>query len=117
MALDLSNKALTMMLKTVIGSLGIDGQALLDNLIQFQQFVLGQIQHHDKRLVSIEVAVLEQNQLLRELLAIAEKRAQLLENENVGRAKSGRDFIESGCGLRDECTVELVDARASESNA
>jgi hypothetical protein len=77
MALDLSNKALTMMLKTVIGSLGIDGEALLANLMQFQQFVMGQIQHHDKRLVAIELAVLEQNRLL----------TLILENQNVGRTK------------------------------
>jgi hypothetical protein len=91
MALDLSNKAITMMIKAVVGSLGIDGEALITNIQGFQSFVLQCIGKHDERLVAIENAVLENTQVLRE--------------QNALLAKINSHFVEASNGLESEYSL------------
>lgn len=85
MALDLSNKAVTMMIKAVVGSLGIDGEALIANITGFQHFVMECIGKHDSRLVGIENALLAQASAMDEILTLLKVDKQNgLESEFAG---------------------------------
>jgi hypothetical protein len=78
--MNLDNKAIQMLLKSVIGSLGIDANSLLTNISNFQSWVVNAIKHHDNRLVALESVALANSAKLDRILS-------LLEN-NDGRNES-----------------------------
>jgi hypothetical protein len=79
--MNLDSKAVQMLLGTVIKSLGIDAQMLLNNIQQFQGWVVNAIKHHDNRLIALETATLEISAKQDRILELLET----LTGENHGR--------------------------------